>query len=234
MLAESGNGAQAAGGLDRLPAPAGRGLMKDRAYDEIKRYILCNDFAPGTFLAERQLAAQLGMSKTPVKSALERLEHEGFITVSPQQGIVVRSLTVEEVADQYEIRVALEGYTVRAIAGRLTPEQVARLRANLRAQEAVCATGAVADAVTLDMAFHLLFPECLGNQEVLRVMQQLREKMGRVIGKVFQLHRDRINSSYEEHSAIADAVIRGHRDRAARLMEAHLKRGKEMILAPRR
>ena len=84
------------------------------------------------------------MSKTPVKAALERLEVEGFITVSPQQGIVVRELSVHEIADLYEIRAALESYTLRAIAGRLTAEQVRRLRANLKAQEAIRGTGDVA------------------------------------------------------------------------------------------
>ena len=71
------------------------------------------------------------MSKTPVKAALERLEAEGFISVSPQQGIVVRELSVREIADLYEIRAALESYTLRAVAGRLTADQVARVKANL-------------------------------------------------------------------------------------------------------
>src|SRR5262249_491897 len=101
------------------PRANGRGLMKDRAYDAIKRGILGTGFPPGSFLAERQLAEWLGMSKTPVKAALERLELEGFITVSPQQGIVVRDVAVREIADQYEIRVALEAYVLRATAGRL-------------------------------------------------------------------------------------------------------------------
>src|SRR5262249_52042289 len=103
MHSRETNGAhESPGGPSRLVPQAGRGLLKDRAYDEIKRYILNNDFPPGTFLAERQLAAQLGMSKTPVKAALERLELEGLICVSPQQGIVVRDLSVQEIADQYE------------------------------------------------------------------------------------------------------------------------------------
>src|SRR5262245_11966916 len=87
---------------------AERGLMKEHAYADLKQRILSGTIAPGSILAERQLAADLGMSKTPVRAALERLEHEGFITVSPQQGILVRDLSIHEIADQYEIRVALE------------------------------------------------------------------------------------------------------------------------------
>jgi DNA-binding GntR family transcriptional regulator len=71
-------------------APAVRSLLKAKAYTEIKERIQNSTFAPGVFLSERKLSSLLGMSKTPIKAALERLEQEGFVAVSPQQGIVVR------------------------------------------------------------------------------------------------------------------------------------------------
>jgi DNA-binding GntR family transcriptional regulator len=213
--------------------PAARGLMKDRAYEELKRRILNDDYPPGSFLAERQLAGVLGMSKTPVKAALERLEFEGFITVSPQQGIVVRELAVDEIADQYEIRVALESYTLRALAGRLTPDQTRLLRSNLRAQEKTRGTGDVTRGVALDAEFHTLFAEFLGNREILRVMGQLREKMQRVITKVFQLNPGRLDTSIDEHTAIAAAAVDGDGPKAARLIHDHLDRGRQLILSPR-
>jgi DNA-binding GntR family transcriptional regulator len=232
MRSEEKNGAELAGaGTVRLVASAGRGLLKERAYDAIKRHILSNDFAPGTFLAERQLAAQLGMSKTPVKAALERLELEGFITVSPQQGIVVRDLSAREIADQYEIRTALETYILRAVAGRLTRDQVATVRTNLSAQKRLRGSANVEEMAALDSAFHGLFAQFLDNQEVLRVLGQLRDKMLRVITKVFRLNPRRIDTSYEEHLALAEAAIAGDGELAARLMEVHLARGKQMILA---
>ena len=89
-----------------------RSLLKSKAYDAIKKKIMDEDFPPGTFLAERKLALMLGMSKTPVKSALERLAIEGFVTISPQQCILVRELPMDEIADQYEIRTALETHVV--------------------------------------------------------------------------------------------------------------------------
>ena len=195
-------------GHGHAPGPV-RSLMKERAYEEIKRRLLTDAYPPGSFLAERQLASELGMSKTPVKAALERLEVEGFVNVSPQQGIVVRELTVWEIADLYEIRAALEAYTLRAIAGRLTGEQVRRLRANLKAQEAIRGAGDVLTGVALDAEFHVLFAEFLGNQEILRVIGQLREKMQRVITAVFRLSPVRIDTSYDEHRAITEAVIGG-------------------------
>ena len=216
-----------------LALPA-RSLMKERAYGEIKRGILAGDFPPGSFVAERQLAARLGMSKTPVRAALERLETEGFVTTSPQQGVVIRDVTVHEVADYYEIRAALETYVVRTVAGRLTAEQAQRLRANLKALAAARDGADVLRAVALDAEFHILFCEFLGNQEVLRVMGQLREKSQRVITKVFQSSPGRVAGSYEEHRAIAAAVLGGDAARAARLMEEHLEYGKQHLLSPRR
>jgi DNA-binding GntR family transcriptional regulator len=222
-----------AGGVASALASAGRELMKDRAYVEIKRFIQAGDLTPGLFLAERQLAERLGMSKTPVRAALERLEAEGFVTISPQQGIIVRDLTVHEIAEQYEIRAALEGYTVRTLAGHLTPLQVERLRDNLRSYREL-KPGEVSRGVELDTEFHTLFPEFLGNREILRVTGQLREKVHRVITKVFQINPGRIGGSYDEHCAIAEAVIRGDGPEAARLVEQHLEYGKQFLLTPRR
>src|SRR5436190_23417940 len=113
-----------------LKSSAARPLLQERAYEELKRLIQRGTYPPGTFTAGRQLAGQLGMSKTPIKSALTRLGLEGFVAVSPQQGIIVREPTVHEILDLFDIREALETFVVRRLAGRLTPEQASRLRDN--------------------------------------------------------------------------------------------------------
>ncbi len=220
-------------GPETPAASATPSLLKKRAYAEIKRRILCGDLPPATFLSERQLAAQLAMSKTPVRAALARLELEGFVGISPQQGVIVRDLSVHDIADQYEIRTALETYVVRALAGRLTPAQVDRLRENLSAQEAHSDGKDVPRWVELDAAFHLLFCEFLGNQEIMRVMGQLREKIHRITSQVFQLNPARIAGSYREHRGIAGAILKGDAALAARRIEEHLERGKRCLLSPR-
>jgi DNA-binding GntR family transcriptional regulator len=210
-----------------------RNLMKEQAYADIKRSILDGSLPPGSFVAERQLAAALGMSKTPIRAALERLEGEGFITISPQQGIIIRDLTLSEIADHYEIRIVLESYVARTVAGQLTAEQRERVQANLKVQAAVLGGTDVARAVALDAEFHTLFCEFLGNQEILRVMKQLREKIQRIITKVYQISAGRIAGSYEEHCIIADAILSGDAARAARLIDEHLDCGKQHLLSPR-
>jgi len=105
--------------------------MKRQAYTILKHLLVTRPVAPGTFLSERQLSKQLGMSNTPVRAALERLEAEGFVAISPQQGIVIRELSIPEIADLYELREALEPFVVRRLTGNLTDEQIRRLYLNL-------------------------------------------------------------------------------------------------------
>jgi DNA-binding GntR family transcriptional regulator len=210
---------------------AQRTLLKDVAYDQLKELITTGAYAPGTFLSERQLAASLGMSKTPVRSAIERLESEGFLVVSPQQGILVAELSLDEIVDQFEIRGALEAYVVRRLAGRLSEEQFARLEENLSAQLRCAQDGDVLGYRQLDADFHLLLCECLGNQEIVRVMWRLRDKLHRVILRVIQPRPQRMLSSYEEHLGILEALKAGDGELAAARMEAHLEWGRGALVS---
>lgn len=212
---------------------SGRSLLKERAYTEIKQRIVDGVFAPSTFLSERQLASLLDMSKTPIRAALERLEQDGLITTSPQQGIIVRDLSVHEIADLYELRAALEAYIARAVAGKLTDEQVLVVKANLEAQQTACYKGDVKRLVAVDAAFHMLFCGFLGNREIVRTMAQLRDKIFRVISRVFQVNPARMSQSFDEHQAIADAIFRGQGDLAAQHLVDHLERGRKHLLSPR-
>lgn len=217
--------------VDALALP--RAFLKDEAYSQIKSRLLSGSYAPGSLLSERQLARDLGMSKTPVKTALERLEGEGYITVSPQQGILVREMSIREIVDQYEIRTALESFVLKNVAGRLSEAQVESVRVNLEAHAQLCKRPDVSLAVAVDSTFHTQFVEYLGNQEIARVFTQLRDRMQRIVNRVFQISSQRICASHDEHCAIAEAVINGQGETAAELVAAHLERGKQLILSPR-
>ena len=206
-------------------------LLQDRAYAEIKALIQNGRFPAGSFLSERQLAAQLRMSKTPIKNALVRLEMEGFVAVSPQQGIVVREFSVREVVDILDLRMALEPYVVRRIAGALTPDQAGALRANVAAQETAARTGDTLELTRLDADFHVLLCSFSGNAEIAQVMTRLREKLHRIILRVMAHVPGRPTSAAAEHGAIADAVIKGKGERAAALMAKHLEFGMRSLVS---
>ncbi len=209
------------------------GLLKDQAYAEVKRRILEDEFQPGTFLSERQVSELLDVSKTPIRAAFQRLELEGFVSISPQQGVVVLDVSMDDIADHFELRVALECYVASSLAGNITPEQSARLAANLDEQRECVENDDLSRTVELDGKFHLLLSEFLGNKEIHRVMWQLRDKMYRVIQRVHTRHPERLASNYPEHRAIADAILAGDPEKAAEAMEAHLMNGRQILMNPR-
>lgn len=214
--------------------PQPRDLYRTRAYDELRSRFSRNEYAPGAYLSERQLAAELGMSKTPIKAALARLEMEGFIDVSPQTGIFVRDLTDKEIADLYEIRIALEGYALRTIAGNLSDSQLKVWETNVNALAKCTGTPrSRRKAVALDTEFHLLPMQFLGNQQIVDTMQQYSERIQIVIHRVFALLPDRISQSVEEHREILQAVRKGEGAKASILVEAHLKLGHKMLIEAR-
>ncbi|HXX94810.1 MAG TPA: GntR family transcriptional regulator [Planctomycetota bacterium] len=211
-------------------ARAAQRLLQDRAYEELKGLIQGGTYPPGTFLSERRLAGRLGMSKTPIKSALTRLGVEGFVTVSPQQGIVVREPTVNEVLDLFDIREALEPFVVRKLAGHLTPDQVVRLRQNLRSQVRAARAKEVAESTILDAEFHTMICEFLGNHEISQALWRMREKLHRLILGNFNRIPERMDGSVKEHAAIAEALIAGRGEEAAARVVKHLDVGRQLIL----
>ncbi|HCN28217.1 MAG TPA: GntR family transcriptional regulator, partial [Verrucomicrobiales bacterium] len=176
--------------------------LQSRAYAELRRLIASGEFPPGTFLSERQLAVQLGMSKTPVHVALERLEAEGFVTISAQQGVVVRGLSVEDIVDHYELREAVESWVVRRLAGRLKPAQVEELQSNLASQRQALAENDLRELMRLDEQMHYLLASYLGNREILSTMERLRDKIHQVILRVTDTDRARPAESTAEHETI--------------------------------
>ena len=207
-----------------------RGLLKDDAYERLKQLIQTQVFKPGTFLSERELAARMGMSKTPVRSALERLQTEGFVQISPQQGAVVREPSLHEIVDMIDLRIALEPYVLRRLVGRLSPQQLQRLRENLKQQEWVVEAHDVRRCTQLDADFHLMFCEFLGNQEIVRLMRSLRDRLFRTVLRIFTQDVARIRNSYQEHLAIVDALEVGDGDQAAGLLVTHLEYSKRFTV----
>ncbi|MBI3856644.1 MAG: GntR family transcriptional regulator [Planctomycetes bacterium] len=211
------------------PAPARR-LLADRAYDALKGSLQSGKYPPGSFLSERRLARSLGMSKTPLKSALVRLEAEGFLRISPQQGIVVREPSVQEIVELFDLREAIETFVVQRIAGRLTPGQVEALRKNLKGQEEAVRKARVDEATRLDTEFHALICGFLGNREMMRSLGRMREKLHLHILGNLSRRPERMSDSLREHAAIAAALIGGRGVQAADLLRKHLEYGRRFVL----
>lgn len=207
-----------------------RTLLRNEAYQKIKQMIIAGVYEPGAFLSERQLTARLNMSKTPIRTALERLDSEGFVAISPQQGVLVKELSFTEIADLFEARLVLETYTVSTIAGKLTLPQRETIQTILDNQRQLVDEGDTDGTATLDLQFHLTLTKCLGNQEILRVMNQLRDKLTLVFTRHLKRNPTRLSSNLEEHQSIANAMFEGDSKTAAEIMRSHLQYGRDYML----
>lgn len=105
--------------------------------DRLRRMIMVGEYEPWGRLVEEQLARSLGVSRTPVRQALTRLEAEGLVEIVPNKGAVVRGFGIEDVWDVYDLRALLEGHAARLAAGRITKEELGRLRVVAAEMEAV-------------------------------------------------------------------------------------------------
>ena len=205
-------------------------LLKDKAYAELKRRITEGHLAPGRFLAERGLAEELGMSKTPVRAAVGRLEMEGFLAVSPQQGIVVREPSFREITDHFDVRIALEAFVAQQLAGRLPEGLQASLRHILAEQRRHADAAGAEPYAAADAAFHRLLGEALGNGEMARLLGRQLDKLRRTIVQVLREDPARMRASTDEHARILDALAAGDGAGAAELMREHLNYAKSYLI----
>ena len=130
--------------------------LRDRAYDDIREAILTGTLRPGERIKERDVAAQMGISTTPVKEALRRLEQDGLVVSQPRRGAVVGPLVITPPAEILQIRADLEGYAARLAAEKMPPAQKRTLTDELAQLEALAVESAedrsaVAEATS---AFH--------------------------------------------------------------------------------
>jgi DNA-binding GntR family transcriptional regulator len=214
------------------PRPSVRPTLANRAYDDLKLLFQNGTYSPGDFLTEGELSRRLKMSKTPVRTALTRLEMDGFVTVSPQQGIVVREPSIHEIIDLFDIRIALETFVVRRLATTITPEQTATLRINLDAQAKAIKDHDNELQTRLDTAFHLLLCEFVDNREITHAMDRLRGKLHHIIMGIQRKSPERMIDGWREHEAIAESVNQGRGEQAAQRVVQHLEWGKKFLISP--
>lgn len=194
----------------------------ERVHDYLREEILSNRLPPGTVLGEAALAADLGVSRGPIREALGRLAMEGLVDVRPRRGAVVSALTAAEFLEAYQVREALEAQAVRLAAPRLTDEHRKRLNELVREQDRLVKAGDVDGFFGSNAAFHELLVEASGNGTLIDMYQQLLRHMGRYRMRSLAL-RGTLERSVTEHRAIVRALVRGDADRAVHLMSEHIR-----------
>jgi DNA-binding GntR family transcriptional regulator len=200
--------------------------LREQVHTAVVERILRGDLPPGARLRDTVLAAELGVSRTPVREALVRLEREGFLAADVGRGFSVRPLQAREVQETYPIVWTLETLAVR-LGPPLTEEAVAELAA---INASIVEAGTDPERrIELDMRWHRTLVAGCGNGELLKLIDGVKAIIWRYEYAYMQ-HGERVPESARAHDLIARAAARGERDAAAALLEAHWKTGIDVLV----
>ncbi len=203
-----------------LPGSEQPTSLAERAFDEIRRMIIRLELAPGDVVREADLQDRLGIGRTPIREALQRLARDHFVTVIPRRGMFVSAIDVAELATLYETRAVMEPYVARLACSRGTPEDWDEMAAVLAETEAPGRTPE--ELIELDRRCHEIIWRAADNRFLTDTLDTLYAQSDRLwhmyLADVAEMH-----DSVDEHAAILAALRAGHARKAADLVEAHVR-----------
>jgi len=204
--------------------------LTDKAHQHIKEWILRYHLKPGARLHVSDLAHALKMSQTPVREALSMLEKEHLINREPQKGYRVGTLSMQEIEDLYDLRIALEVLAVRQAAKRMSASTRRRLSSILTEFGRLLKTAQKQRILERGQDFHVVVLEASGNRPLAEIGRAILDRIW-VIQNINLLTTDHLSDAHPQHLQILEALERGDAKKAASLMEKHLTQAKEFVLS---
>lgn len=195
--------------------------LKDLAYTSIKAAILTLQFAPGQALSNRELAAQLQISETPIRDALQELEQEGFVTRIPHKGTFVTEIDPKNIEETFQIRASLEQLAVRLAIPTLKQEALDEMLALLDAAEVALKDSDREACSQLGFQFHQCFIKRIENRRLKNILSNLDDHLTR-FRRISDLVDGRLEKSQDEHRRIFEAARLGQVEEAGEAMYNHL------------
>jgi DNA-binding GntR family transcriptional regulator len=196
----------------------------------MQELIISRQLAPGQHLVESELAELLGVSRQPIREALQLLSSEGWVDLSPGYGAFVHAPTETEVDQLLAVRAVLEGESARLAATHAGSEGVARLRKVYAEGIAALASEDIDAMVLANAQLHRLVTELSGNQVLLDFVMQVDR---RVRWYYTPIARQRGKKSWEEHAKLINAIDNGDADTASKIMRDHTERTRQSYLEQR-
>lgn len=208
--------------------------LLDQAYEGIKERIITLHFLPGQYLNEAAICAQLGLGRTPVHQALQRLAHEGMVEILPRKGIIVQPDSLAEIIKILDSRLTVEpelarGAARRVAAGEASPETLMKLKAIATATDANKKPPDIASFTANDRWFHRELAELSGNEVMRDFSLKLHERSTRFWYLNLWQTID-VGATNRQHADIAEAVIAGNEEAAAEHMHRHILALREKLL----
>lgn len=195
--------------------------LRDVVFNALHKAILTGRLKPGERLMEIHLANQLGVSRTPIREAIRKLELEGLVTMVPRRGAEVAGMTEKSMQDVLEVRRSLDVLSVELACERITEQELEQLRLSCEEFAKATKTGNATTMAKADVAFHDIIVEATGNQRLKQLINNLAEQMYRY--RFVYLQDDiRHDMLVAEHEAIYNSIWERERKAAARAAKVHI------------
>lgn len=202
--------------------------LRDVVFNTLRQAILRGELKPGERLMEIQLANKLGVSRTPIREAIRKLELEGLVLMIPRRGAEVAQITEKSLRDVLEVRRALEELAVQLACLRMTPESMEQLKQAADAFEKVLGDEDITVVAEADVAFHDVIYLATDNERLISLLNNFREQMYRY--RVEYLKKKEFHAKLlNEHQEIIRAIENGECERATEITSQHIENQVEVV-----
>ncbi|MDA5107424.1 GntR family transcriptional regulator [Brevibacillus sp. LEMMJ03] len=198
--------------------------LQEQVYEYLREQILFGGLAPGQRLIEERLCEETGVSRSPIREAIRRLEKDGLVVVQAQGGVTVYQPTLDDFTSLFECRLHLEPAAARFAAERRTEEELADLQELLARMADIARESDARRTHELHFAFHQRVAEASKNPYMAKIMNDLKVLISFYRNAILQVHPQRPETVIAEHAAILDAIRRRDGDAAAASMAEHITR----------
>ena len=196
--------------------------LRDVVFNTLRQAILRGELKPGERLMEIQLANKLGVSRTPIREAIRKLELEGLVLMIPRKGAEVAEITEKSLKDVLEIRRALEDLAVRLACEKITKEELAELKNAGDEFKKVLKSQDITEVAEADVKFHDVIYMATDNPKLIQLLNNFREQMYRF--RVEYLKKAEVRPQLlAEHDEIIKFITEGNKEEASRVVTRHIE-----------
>lgn len=203
--------------------------LRDVVFNTLRKAILTGELKPGERLMEIHLANRLGVSRTPIREAIRKLELEGLVVMIPRRGAEVAQITEKSLRDVLEVRKALDALCVKLACDRISDDEKEELKKACEEFEKQIGVGDVTAIAAADVAFHDIIVQATGNQRLIQLINNLSEQMYRYRFEYIKDERGHGNL-VEEHRMIYQSILDKDKEKAASAAQLHIDNQEEAII----
>lgn len=202
--------------------------LRDVVFNTLREAILRGDLVAGERLMELQLAAKLGVSRTPIREAIRMLEQEGLAITIPRKGAIVAGMTEKDMQDVLEIREALEELSVQVACDKITDEEIEKLQKNMKNFEHSLKSGDLKKMAQADVEFHDVIYQATDNPKLINMLNNLREQMYRYRVEYLK-NPENHEQLLKEHEAIYKGIVEKDKQAVTNMIRRHISNQVDVV-----